>query len=58
MTANQRKFFENKVKPGAEAHKRKQEDKAVQGNEPEHGSSRPPAKRTKFASGANAVKLG
>lgn len=56
----QRKHFEKHVKPQAEAQKQKQAEAAPVSAPPSVPAARdaPPAKRPKFASGANAVRLG
>ena len=59
LDKERRKIFEKYVKPEAEAHKRKQSERSEQApdqSKPD-GTTRP-AKQPKFASGANAVRLG
>lgn len=59
LDKERQKLFEKYVKPEAEAHKRKQVERSEEAPEQsKHDKTTRPTKRPKFASGANAVRLG
>lgn len=59
LDKERRKIFEKYVKPEAEAHKRKQSERSEQApDQSKPDRTTRPAKQPKFASGANAVRLG
>ena len=59
LDKERRKIFEKYVKPEAEAHKRKQSERSEQApDQSKPDRTTRPSKQPKFASGANAVRLG